>query len=118
MGRARHCKLGAVNRQTAPGQPAQQANHQHQIGLLGINPGQRVGNARVHADHRPPGAHRQAAAQVMQEQAEIAQALAQCLVQVRLLDKAATDQGKAAQRHAMAVEAKELIVQQLDLRQP
>lgn len=73
---------------------------------------------RLQADHRTLPTHHQAPAHVTQEQAEVAQALAQGLFQRRLLDQPTTDQGETAQRHAVAVEVEEFVAQVFNEQQP
>ncbi|MNQ49872.1 hypothetical protein D3C85_637930 [compost metagenome] len=111
MLRSRMGELRTIDGDAPTRQPAQQAKHHGQVDFLGDAARLRVWLAVVQADHGAVAAYRQAAADIPQEQAEAAQALAQRLAEVVRLDQAAADQGKAALGHAVRIMAEELVVQ-------
>jgi hypothetical protein len=111
-------KVGTVDRDAPATEPAQQADHQHQVRFFAEAAGVFGGRMAVKADDRAFAAHGQGAAKVAQEQAEIDQALAHGLVQVGLLNQCPANQGERARWHAMGVEPEKLVVQFADLDQP
>ncbi len=111
-------QLRAVDADAPSTQPAQQADHQHQEGFLGIDPGLCIGHRRLQADHRALPLEGQYTLEVTQEQRKVTQTLAQGFFQVGLLDQATADQGKTAQWHAVAVEVEELVIQFVNQNKP
>jgi hypothetical protein len=109
-GQARLTKVRAIDGNTPPAQPTQQADHQHKEGFLTKTAGIRIRRARLQTDHRPLAAHTEAAAKVPQEQPEVTQALAQGLAQVGFLNQSPTNQGKTADRHAVGIQLEELVL--------
>ncbi|MNF87378.1 hypothetical protein D3C84_698430 [compost metagenome] len=118
VGRTRVAEAGAVQGDPPAGEPAEHAQHDVEVDFLRTAPDGLVGHRRVQADHRLAAADLQGRADILDEQPQVLQVLAQGLAQRRLLDQPPADQGEAAARQAMGIEAEELVVQLPDHGQP